>query len=93
MAACPLLGHGITDDTLLHIASMLSTANDLLRLQLTNKRFAAKVIAGPSSGGGGPAAAPEMLSIVEEVRGAGLRGAASRSAVGCRVAALRAGSA
>ena len=30
---CPLLGDGITDDTLLH-----SPARDLLRLQLTNKR-------------------------------------------------------
>ena len=67
---CPLLGDSVTDDTLLHIASFLPTAKDLLRLQLTNKRFSAKVIAAPSSsvsGGGEPAAAAqEMLSLVEE---------------------------
>ena len=39
-APCPLFGDGITDDTLLHIARFLPTAEDLLRLQLTNKRFA-----------------------------------------------------
>ena len=58
------------DDTLLHIASFLPTARDLLRLQLTNRRFAAKIIAAPSvsagGGGTGPGAAPERLSIVEE---------------------------
>ena len=65
---CPLLGDGVTDDTLLHIARFLPNVNDLLRLQLTCPRFAAKVIAAPSvSGGGGPAAAaPEMLSLAEE---------------------------
>jgi len=52
-APCPLLGDGVTDDTLLHIASFLGTAKDLLRLQLTNKRFAAKVIAAPSVSSGG----------------------------------------
>ena len=66
--ACPLLGDGVTDDTLLHIASFLTTAVDLLRLQLTNKRFSTKCIAAPSSGGGGggPAAALEKLSLAEE---------------------------
>ena len=49
---CPLLGDGVTDDTLLHIASFLATATDLLRLQLTNRRFSAKVIAAPSRGNG-----------------------------------------
>ena len=44
-APCPLLGDGITDDTLLHIAGFLPTARDLLCLMLTNSRFAAKVIA------------------------------------------------
>ena len=39
---CPLLGDGVTDDTLLHIASFIATARDLLRLQLTNKRFEAR---------------------------------------------------
>ena len=39
MAACPLLGDGVTDDTLLHVARFLSTARDILRLQLTNKRL------------------------------------------------------
>ena len=63
----PLLGDGITDDTLLHLAHFLPTARDLLCLQLTCLRFAAKVIAAPiGSGGGAAAAAPEMLSIVEE---------------------------
>ena len=73
-APCPLLGDGVADDTLLRIASFLPTATDLLFLQLTCPRFAAKVIAAaPSvdSGGGGAAgsaaaSAPEMLSIVEE---------------------------
>ena len=65
---CPLLGGGATDDTLLNIARFLPTARDLLCLKLTNSRFAAKVIAAPISGRGvgGAAAAPEMLSIVEE---------------------------
>ena len=62
---CPLLGDGVTDDTLLHIACFLSTAKDLLSLQLTNKRPGIKCIAAPS-GGGGPAAAPEMLSLTVE---------------------------
>ena len=39
-APCPLLGDGITDDTLLHIARFLLTATDLLRLGLTCPRFA-----------------------------------------------------
>ena len=42
---CPLLGDGVTDDTPLHIASFLPTAGDLLRLQLTNKRFSITCIA------------------------------------------------
>ena len=66
-APCPLLGDGITDDTLLHIARFLPTARDLLRLQLANKRFGARCIAAPSGGDGpGPAAAPEKLSLAEE---------------------------
>ena len=73
-----LLGDGITDDTLLHVARFLPTAKDLLRLGLTSTRFTTKCIAAPSvsSGGrGGPAAAPEMLSIPEE--------AARRWVAGC----------
>ena len=69
-APCPKLGDGVTDDTLLHIARFLATPRDLLSLQLTCPRFATKCIATPSvnSGGaaGGPAVAPEMLSIPEE---------------------------
>ena len=75
-APCPLLavplGDGITDDTLLHIARLLPSATDLLSLGLTCPRFAARIIAAPGviAAGGqhgqGPAAAPEMLSIVEE---------------------------
>jgi hypothetical protein len=58
-------------DTLLHVARFLSDPTDLLRLQLTCRRFANKVIAAPVVGGGGAgnaaaAAAPEMLSIPEE---------------------------
>ena len=62
---CPLLGDGVTDDTLLHIASFLPTAKDLLRLQLTNTRFSTKCIAAPSVGvgGGGPAAAARALGL------------------------------
>ena len=66
-APCPLLGDGITDDTLLHIAGFLPTARDLLCLKLTNTRFCAKCIAAaPVSAAGGAAAAPEMLCIAEE---------------------------
>ena len=43
--ACPLLGDGITDDTLLNIARLLPTGKDLRCLKLTNSRFAAKIIA------------------------------------------------
>ena len=71
MAACPLLGDGITDDTLLHIGRFLPAARDLLSLQLSCPRFAAKVIAaapsvGSAAGGAEAAAAPEMLCIAEE---------------------------
>ena len=67
-APCLLLGDGITDDTLLNIARFLPTARDLLCLMLSNKRFGIKCIAAPGvgSGGEGAAAAPEMLSLVEE---------------------------
>ena len=69
-APCPLLGDGVTDDTLLHIARFLTNPRDLLRLQLTNKRFAAKVIAASRVSRGGAVAAaepaPEMLSLAEE---------------------------
>ena len=62
----PLLGDGITDDTLPDTARFFPTARDLLCLQLTSPRFAARVIGAPSAGGTVAAAAPEMLSIVEE---------------------------
>ena len=67
-ALCPLLGDGLTDDTLLNIARFLRNARDLLCLQLACPRFAAKVIAsrGSGAGGVGAAAAPEMLCIAEE---------------------------
>ena len=65
-APCPLLGDGVTDDTLLHIARFLGP-KDLLRLQLANRRFDIKCIAAPSSvSGEGGGAAPEMLFIAEE---------------------------
>ena len=65
-APCPLLGEGITDDTLLNIARFITTANDLLSLRLTNKRFYIKCIPAPSGIRGVAAAAPDMLCIVEE---------------------------
>ena len=67
-APCPLLGDGITDDTLLNIARFLPTARDLFCLQLTNTRFNIKCITAPGVSGGGAAAAPapDMLSIPEE---------------------------
>ena len=68
-APCPLLGDGITDDTLLHISRFLPTARDLLCLKLSNKRFTTKCIPAPSGSAaaeGAAAAAPEMLCIVEE---------------------------
>ena len=43
----PLLGDGITDDTLLHFAHFLPTAKDLLSLGLTCPRFAAKASSSP----------------------------------------------
>ena len=52
-APCPLLGDGITDDTLLNIARFLPTPKDLLCLKLTNSRFSAKIIATAPSGGAG----------------------------------------
>jgi hypothetical protein len=68
-AMCPLLGDGITDDTLLYIACFLSS-KDLVRLQLTCSRFAVKVTIPAILSSGGEAAvaaaAPEMLSIPEE---------------------------
>ena len=49
-APCPLLGDGITNDTLFHIAHFLPSARDLLCLQLTCPRFAAKIIAAGAAG-------------------------------------------
>ena len=71
----------MTDDLLIHIASMLTAPTDLVRLQLTCPRFTDKVCGSSemlSHPGGGGAAV-----------GGGR--AASRSAAGCRVVALRAG--
>ena len=67
-APCPLLGDGITDDTLLNIARFLPAARDLLCLRLTNSRFAAKVIAAAPRCivEGVAAVAPEMLCIADE---------------------------
>ena len=67
-APCPLLGDGVTDDTLLHIVSFITTARDLLRLQLTSKRFGARCIAAPSSGGGGPANATAFSVLLDDVK-------------------------
>ena len=62
----------MTDDILVHIARFLPTAKDLSALGLTCPRFAAKMIPAPVSAAAaagvasGEAAAPEMLSIMEE---------------------------
>ena len=48
-----LLSDGMTDDTLLTIARFLPTVKDLLRLQLTNKRFGIKCAGGGGAGCGG----------------------------------------
>ena len=90
-APCPLLGGGITDDTLLHIARFLPTARDLLCFGLACPRFAAKIIAAHGVSAGGAAAAPEMLCSWRRRRGCGWRGAASRSAGGRLVASLSVG--
>ena len=63
------------DEAALAIACAVLTAKDLLSLALTCKRFSAKCIAAGIGGGGGPAAAQEMLSIAEE--------AARRWVAGC----------
>ena len=60
-APCPLLGDGITDDTLLHIARFLPTAKDLLALCLTCPRFAAKIIAAPGIAGGSGGSAGDAV--------------------------------
>jgi hypothetical protein len=57
---CPLLGDGVTDDALLHIARFLPADRNLLRLQPTHTRFCAKVIAAPS--GGGAEASPAAIA-------------------------------
>ena len=59
-----LVGDGITDNTMLVIGRFLGPM-DLLHLQLTNTRFSTKCIAAPIAAAV-PAAAPEMLSLVEE---------------------------
>ena len=61
----PLLGGGITDDTLLHTAGCPPTAKGLLSLLPTCPRFAAKVIATPIDESDGGAAAA-VLSIPED---------------------------
>ena len=78
---CWLLDDSTTDDTLLHIASFLADPEDLLCLQLTNRRFGARRIAprgnlasGASEDADGAVAA-QMLSLVEE--------AARRWVAGC----------
>ena len=38
-APCPLLGGGVTDGTLLHVADFLPAARDLPRLGLASGRF------------------------------------------------------
>ena len=41
------VGGGVADNTLLHVARLLPTAKDPLRLQLANECFGTKVIAAP----------------------------------------------
>ena len=42
----------MTDDTLIHIAHFLPTSRDLMSVQLSCPRFAAKIFAAPGAGGG-----------------------------------------
>ena len=70
-APCPLLGDGIADDTLIHIAGFLPTVKDLLCLKLTNTRFCAKGHPGAQRRAGGwsqldGAAAPECCASADE---------------------------
>ena len=92
---CPLLGDGITDDTLLHIARFLPTAKDLLRLHLTNRRFSTKCIAAsqrPAEGVGQRQRQRRRgCRWRRRRRGGGWRGAASRSAGGCPTASTSSG--
>ena len=91
-APCPLHGDGVTDNTLLHIVRFLTSSKDLIRLQLTCPRFAAKVIAAPSGeGGGGAAPAPEMLCIPEEAARRWVAGCSDQERDGCLGVSLRAG--
>ena len=73
-APCPLLGDGITDDTLLHIARFIPTARDMLCLQLACPRFAAKS-AQQQGGSGGSAGA----AVDRGGGGAAVGGGAQRS--------------
>ena len=82
-APCPLLGDGVTDDTLLHIACFLTTAKDLLRLALTCRRFSIKCIALLSGGGGGPASGSAGDAVHPGGGGAAVGGGAQRA--GARV--------
>ena len=88
-APYPLLGDGITDDTLLSVARFLPSAKDLLCLQLACPRFAAKIIAAPRRCWYDvwAAAAQEMLSIPEEAArlwGGGVQRAGTRVGAGPR---------
>ena len=76
-AQCPLLGDGIMDDILLHIASFLPTAKDLLSLGHTCPHLLRRQGHRRAVGGRG--------------YGSGSTGAPSRSATGCLGASVRAG--
>lgn len=65
LVPCPLL-ELCTDDTLLLIACFVATAEDLLRLALTCRRFAAVWIAAPSAGGGPALPAAEAAAVAAE---------------------------
>ena len=57
----------MTDETLVAILHLLPSAMDFVSVALTSSRFGTKCIAAPGDGAGGAAAAaPEMLSLVEE---------------------------
>ena len=88
-APCPLLGDGITDDTLLHIARFIPTARDMLCLQLACPRFAAK--SAQQQGGSGGSQRRSCCRSWRRRRGCGWRGAAIRSVNGCHGVSSRAG--
>jgi hypothetical protein len=80
----------LPDEVMLRVCSFLGV-RELGRLGCVSQRFAEKSIAAPSSGEGDQRQRLRGCRWRRRQRGGGWRGAASRSAGGCRSAAWRAG--